>query len=253
MADEHVQVLDRAFDILETLAHANAPMALGELAHAIQMSKSTVHRLLHTLCERGYAEKTLEGGYAVGPKLFEVVSYHINSLELQTEAKPVLSDLKVEVGLTSHLGILDGPYVSYIDKETLNLGGEAYTRIGYRSPAYCSSMGKCLLACLSSDQLDEVLYGCRFERFTPRTITQRSAFVECLREARRQGWAIDDEEYEPGHRCIAAPVYDYRGDAIAAIGVSGTTVTIPEDRIDDVARSVMAAAQRVSRSMGYFE
>lgn len=253
MADDRVQVLDRAFDITEALAQARTPMALGELASNVKMSKSTVHRLLHTMVERGYATKTAEGAYTVGPKLFDVVSYRINSLELQTEAKPILANLKSALGLTSHLGILDGSYVSYIDKEATGMGGEAYTRVGFRSPAHCSSMGKCLLACLSSAQLEEALYGYDFERFTPNTIVRRGAFMECLHQARKQGWAIDDEEYELGHRCIAAPVYDYRGDGIAAVGVSGTMATITDDDIAPIARQVVQAARDISRCMGHME
>lgn len=217
------------------------------------MSKSTVFRILHTLLQRGYVEQTLEGAYAIGPKMFDVLSYHINSLELTTEAKPYLAALKRTLGLTAHLGILDGSYVSYIEKEAPRWEEERYTEVGYRSPAYCSSMGKCLLACLSSAELEEVLYGYEFERFTPNTFTSKAEFVRYLHQVRKQGWAMDDEEYELGHRCIAAPVFDYRGDAIAAIGVSGTAESISDERVDDIARQVKLAAGRLSAHMGYVE
>lgn len=253
MAEQGVQVLDRAFDILEELARAQGPCGLSELAQATGMSKSTVHRIVATMLRRGYVEKTLEGRYTIGPKMFHTLSYHINSLELQTEAKPVLAALKRVLGLTSHLGILDGAYVSYIEKEGTDWGEEAYTEVGYRSPAYCSSMGKCLLACLSRAELEEALYGFEFEAHTPNTFTSQAAFVKYLHQVRAQGWAMDDEEYELGHRCVAAPVFNYRGDAIAAVGVSGTPDTMPLERIDFIAEQVKLAADRISERMGYVE
>lgn len=253
MVEQGVQVLDRAFDILEELARAQGPCGLSELAQATNMSKSTVHRIVATMLRRGYVEKTLEGRYTIGPKMFHTLSYHINSLELQTEAKPVLAVLKRVLGLTSHLGILDGAYVSYIEKEGADWGDEVYTEVGYRSPAYCSSMGKCLLACLSRAELEEALYGFEFKAHTPNTFTSKAVFVKYLHQVRAQGWAMDDEEYELGHRCVAAPVFNYRGDAVAAVGVSGTPDTMPDERIDFIAEQVKLAAGRISERMGYVE
>ncbi|WP_158539743.1 IclR family transcriptional regulator [Gordonibacter sp. 28C] len=253
MGEGSVQVLDRAFDILEALAQAQGPMGLSDLAQTTGMSKTTVFRIAGTMLKRGYVEKTLEGRYTIGPKMFHTLGYHINSLELQTEAKPYLTALKRSLGLTAHLGILDGAYVSYIEKEASDWGEEAYTQVGYRSPAYCSSMGKCLLACLSRAELEEALYGFEFKAHTPNTFTRKDEFVKYLHQVRAQGWAMDDEEYEIGHRCVAAPVFNYRGDAIAAVGVSGTPDSISDDRIDDISRQVMLAASRLSERMGYVE
>lgn len=253
MAEKSIQVLERAFDIIEAIAHAQGPIGLSELAQVTGMSKSTVHRILATMAERGYVEKTLEGLYAIGPKMFDTLSYHINSLELQTEAKPYLALLKRTLGLTAHLGILDGGFVSYIEKESPDWSEEAYTQVGYRSPAYCSSMGKCLLACLSRGELEEVLYDYEFKPYTAHTFTRKDEFVKYLHTVRKQGWAMDNEEYELDHRCIAAPVFNYRGDAIAAVGVSGTNETIADDRIEHIAQQVVLAAKRISGCMGYAE
>ena len=253
MGEGNIQVLDRAFDILEEIARTRGPVGLSELAQRTAMSKSTVFRILQTMVARGYVEKTLEGRYTIGPKMFDTLSYHINSLELQTEAKPFLAVLKRTLGLSAHLGILDGSYVSYIEKESTEWGEEAYTQVGYRSPAYCSSMGKCLLACLSSGELEEALYGYDFKAYTPNTFTSKGAFAKYLHQVRKQGWAMDNEEYEIGHCCIAAPVFNYRGDAIAAVGVSGTPESMSPDRVDDIAWQVMLAAKRISEHMGYVE
>ena len=168
--ESSVRVMDRAFDIIELLSKENHPMNLTEISKATGISKSTAYRLLKAMNIRHYVEKDNNGCYYIGIKLIEIVSYHINGLELQTESKPFLSELRSELNLTVHLGILEAHEVIYIEKLDLYPTTRLYSQVGYRSPAFCSSMGKCLLASLSGDELDEALYNCTFEEFTPNTI-----------------------------------------------------------------------------------
>ena len=215
------------------------------------MSKSTVHRLLSSMCARHYVEKNADNTYSIGYKLMETVSLHINNLELLTEAKPFLSDLMRDLHLTAHMGILDGCDVVYLEKMDLYPNTRLYTQVGFRSPAYCSSMGKCLLSCLSGDDLEEALYGCDFKRYTPNTITDIREFKRYLRVVRRQGWAMDNEEYQLGHRCVGAPVYDYRGTPVAAISASGSITQLSDRNLEAVIQEVKSAAASLSRRMGY--
>lgn len=251
--NHHVQVIERAFVLLEELAKAEGSVGVGELARRTAMSKSTTHRILVTLRDLGYAEKNMDGEYTIGAKMFELVSYHINTLELQTESKPYLTALRQELNLTAHLGVLDGPYVVYVEKISLYPGTRLYTQVGYRSPAYCSSMGKCLLACLSGDELEDVLDQCEFEQFTVHTYTKPREFKKYLHQVRKQGWAMDNEEYKLGHRCIGAPIFDYRGDAVAAISASGTTADISDEKLDTIIAHVKETAREISARMGYIE
>ncbi len=248
---ESVQVVDRVFDVIECLAKSRAPMGPTKLADATGLNKSTVYRLLATLCARGYVERSeSEGTYFLGPKLIELVSYHINTLELQTEARPYLAALSA-LGLTAHLGTLYGWEVIYVEKLDVVPSMRVYAEIGERVPAYCSSLGKCLLASLSGDELDEALADCKFQRFTPHTLTTMSELRQCLREARIRGWAMDDEEQLPGQRCVGAPIYDYRGDCIAAISASGPAAKLTDQFLPTVVSQVKAAASQLSRRMGY--
>ena len=215
------------------------------------MSKSTVHRLLSSMCARHYVEKNADNTYSIGYKFMETVSLHINNLELLTEAKPFLSDLMRDLHLTAHMGILDGCDVVYLEKMDIYPNTRLYTQVGFRSPAYCSSMGKCLLSCLSGDDLEEALYGCDFKRYTPNTITDIREFKRYLRVVRRQGWAMDNEEYQLGHRCVGAPVYDYRGTPVAAISASGSITQLSDRNLEAVIQEVKSAAASLSRRMGY--
>lgn len=248
-----IQVLERAFDVLEALSDSHGGIGVSSLAEKTGLSKTTTHRILQTLAERGYAEKTLENLYELGPQPFILMSRHINSLELQVEARPYLLALEHSLRLPAYLGVLDGAFVSIIGKESESKADEDFTRVGKRYPAHCSSMGKVLLSCLSADELDEALYDFRFEPHTPNTITSRREFVRHLRDVRRNGWAADCEESEFDHRCIAAPIFDFSGGAIAAIGVSGSNDDLPETSFEHIAAQVKRAAAGISRRMGYVD
>lgn len=249
--EDKVRVVERTFDIIESLASSRKPMSVTDISKSTGISKSTAYRLLQTMYARNYVEKDENQAYSIGYKLINVVSNHINALELQTEAKSYLIALRDEFHTSSHLGILQGHEISYIEHLDVSLPIDNYTRSGYRSPAYCSSMGKCLLSCLSGEELDEVLYSCKFKRYTEHTITDLKEFKQYLKKVRRQGWAMDDQEYYLGHRCVAAPIFDYTGDAIASISISGTTNQITDENLPIIVRKVKGAANGISRRLGY--
>lgn len=251
--EDSVRVVDRTFDILEAIAGSDKPLGLSEIVQKTDMSKTTVHRLLSTLCSRKYVEKLNNGTYGIGYKLMELVSLHINQIDILTEARPFLNDLMISLGLTTHLGMIDGHDVVYLEKTDMMKNSRTYTQVGYRSPACCSSMGKCLLACLSGDELEEALYGYKFVRYTPNTITDAAEFKRYLKVVRKQGWAMDNEEYSPGHCCVGAPVFDYHGNAVAAISASGSASQLSGEKLEHVIREVKKTAADLSRKLGYVE
>lgn len=249
--EQTVIVLGKTLDIIEYLSLADAPASLSQISKDTKISKTTVHRLLQTLLARHYVEKNSQQHYSIGWKLIQLVSNQINHLELQTEANPILTTLHSELNLSVHLGILVGHEVVYIEKMQSATRSQVYSNVGYRTPAHCSSMGKCLLSCMSGHQLDTFLHACPFEQYTSNTYTDSAKFRKYLKQVRHQGWAIDDQEYLLGHRCIGAPIYDYRGEAIASISASGSTIEISEDRIPFIATQVKDAALQISKRMGY--
>lgn len=250
---DSVRSVDRALDIIEQLSSSNTPLGPTKIAEQTNMDKSTVYRLLSTLLQRGYVDRREEGTYSIGPKLITLVSHYIGSLELQTEARPFLSELSTDLGLTTHLGVLDGYEVIYIEKLDTVQTKQLYSQIGDRAPAYCSSLGKCLLSCLSGDELAEAMVGCRFKPFTNKTITNLRMLRENLRLVRSRGWAVDDEESQAGHMCVAAPIYDYRGEIIAAVSASGTIEQIHKSYFPIVVEAVKKTAKAISARMGYCE
>ncbi len=250
--DGQVQVIDRTLDILEYLSLTQASKGPTEIARAVGLNKSTVHRLLAALLGRGYIEKNdVDGTYHIGIKLVEIVSNRINNLELQTEARPVLNDLHDALGLIVHLGILDRHEVVYVEKMDIAPNLRRYAQIGQRVPAQCSSLGKCLLASLSGGQLEFFMADCAFAQYTQNSITSLRELKEHLRIVRSRNWAIDNEEYIPGHRCVGAPVCDYRGEIIAAVSASGPVALLTDERIPEVVEQVKRAASLISRKLCY--
>ena len=249
--DKGVQSVDRVLDMIEALAEEQEGLGITELAGRVGLHKSTAHRLISTLAKRNYIEKTDAGNYKIGMKLIEAVSCYINSLELQTEARPYIADIASHLGLTSHLGVLDGDQVVYIEKMDVVSTVKMYSQIGLRMHAYCSSLGKCLLSNYSKEDLERRMKNCSFIKFTPNTISDMEQLHKEMAKVRKQGWAMDDQEYEMGHRCIGAPIYDYRGDIIASISASGNVRVLTDDRIRETAEYVKQVGLEISRSMGY--
>lgn len=249
--ENSIQVVERTFAILEYLSLSPEPKGLTDIAQATGIHKSTAYRMLGTLCALGYTEKDDRGGYQIGVKLVEVVSNHINNLELQTEARPFLNELHAELGLVVHLGVLDHREVVYVEKMDISRNIRLYAQIGMRVPAHCSSLGKCLLACLSGDEIDYLYAEGGLERYTENTITSLPALKNHLRQVRVQKWAMDNEEYILGNRCVAAPVYDYRGEVIAAVSASGPKALMTDERVSVIQKRVIEAGSQISRRLCY--
>lgn len=250
MSDQ-VQIVERVFAILEYLSLSSGPKGPTEIANATGLHKSTVYRILNSMCKIGYVEKTDEGSYYLGIKLVEIVSNHINSLELQTEARPFLYDLRADLGLIVHLGILSEHEVVYVEKLDINHDLRMYTQIGLRVPAYCSSLGKCLLSSLSGEDVEAIIYGHPLIKYTSNTITSIEELKNHLREVRLNGWAMDNEEYIIGHRCVAAPIFDYRGHMIAAVSASGPVSLLSDNTLLQVIDKVKETAKKISHRLCY--
>jgi DNA-binding IclR family transcriptional regulator len=248
----HVRVLDRALDILEILCTQNRALTLTELSKLLGVHKSTLHRLLTVLEERRFVQKGTENGkYNLGLKLFELGSRAVAQLDLRERARPYLERLVFMTGETAHLCILDKGEVLYLEKVESPRTMRVPSIVGQRYPAHCGSAGKTLLAHLSQDQLDEIIKKRGMQAYTRKTITMATQLLDELQKIRRQGFAVDDEEFEEGLRCIGAPVKDYSGKVIASISIAGPTFRVTTEQVAVLARSVSEAADQLSAELGY--
>ncbi len=252
MSEKSIQVIDRALDVLELLATEKGGLGVTEIGHRLGLHKSTVHRILSAMAERGYIEKASGSGmYKIGLKLVELSSVHLSNVELKTEARPYLWELTSKMNLTSHLAILDGVDAIYIEKVDVVSNIRLYSQIGRRIPVYCSALGKSLLSGLPDGELGDTVARCNFVKFTEKTLTDKNELISQVRKVRLKGWSMDDEEHDEGIRCIAAPVFDYRGKVIAALSISGPAAVVAADKDGETAEFVKDAALKISGRMGY--
>ncbi len=244
-----VQSLDRAIDLIEAFRNGSEELGVAELAAAVDLPRATVHRLLASLTHRGLlAHNEHSGKYRLGLKLFELGSLVGNALDVKSIAHPYLVRLVKESGETAHLVILDGVDIVFVDKVETDNPFRMVSQIGGRLPARHSGSGKALLAQLGDEELAR--------RFADAAHT-RGEHVDLarLREhlalVRAQGWAIDDQETQPGLRCVGTVIRDHTGTAVAGMSISGPVVRISDDRVQDLAALLRATAAAVSSALGY--
>lgn len=248
----NIQVIDRALDIIEILCVEKEGLGVTEIGNRLALHKSTVHRIVSAMAERGYIEKVPNTSvYRMGLKLVELSSVYLNSVELKTEARPYLRELSSKYNLAAHIAILDGCDAVYIDKVDSVGDIRLYSQIGRRIPVHSSGLGKCLISGLSDREIDESLAGYVFTRYTSHTITNIEDFKKCIEETRRLGFALDDEEHDELIRCVAAPIFDYRDNIIAAISVAGPSNIISKENDTAISQFVKEIAKKISRRMGY--
>ena len=244
-----VQALDRAFAVLDLLGESETPLGLAQVAASLQLHKSTAHRFLMVLERHRMVERTANGKFRLGLRLFDLGNRAIEQYDLRDRAQPHLRRLVAETEETAHLALLEAARVIYIDKIEPTRAVRMITRIGASNPVHCTSVGKAILAFLPPERAAEVLRRIRFERMTHRTIATLEALRAELEKTRRRGYAVDDEELEEGLRCIAVPVLDAqrlagsRGERVGAV--------VPRDRGEVALHRQPFAAVRARHFGGY--
>lgn len=238
-----IQSLDRAIDLLESFASGDDERGVAELARELGLPRTTVHRLLSALTHRGLlSHDPGTGRYQLGLKLFELGSRVGDSLDIRRAARPYLQDLQQHSGETTHLVVLDGTDIVFVDKVETDNPFRMVSQIGRRLPARFSGSGKALLARLSDDDLAR--------RFADAEVDLPALRAELAR-VRERGWAIDDQETQPGLRCVGTVVRDRSGAAVAGLSISGPLVRVSDERLGDLSRILLQTAERVSLAMGY--
>lgn len=248
----HVRSVERALSILKLFLTGEGELNLAEISARMHLPQSTVFRLLVTLRSSGLIEHSRNNGkYRLGSTSLALGGAFLRNSDLRQSAKDSLEALRDRCGETVHLAVLDKLEVIYLDKLSgLHPIGLMSSRVGDRSPAHCTGLGKALLAQLSESELRERYANTPLRRYTPNTITHLGALLKNLAEIRAQGYAVDDEEHEPGVACIAAPIFDSAG-ATAALSVAGPSQRINEQlNAKELPRIVRQAAAEVSARLG---
>lgn len=246
-----IQSVDRALSILECFSIDHRERGVTEISKLLDLNKSTVHGLLSTLERRHYLEKSAENGkYRLGLKLLDLGTIKHESLELVIVAHPLMRTLVDKFQETTHLAIYDAGEVVYVDKiearSTLNI----ISYVGKRNPAYCTGVGKCLLAHQPGEEVERVISS-GLRPFTANTITDPEKFQNELDRVRREGYAFDNEEIDRGLVCIAAPIRKYRGNVVASLSIAAPTIRMEDEKTRRMVDSVKEVASAISKNLGY--
>jgi DNA-binding IclR family transcriptional regulator len=247
------RTLHRALDVLEFLAGAGRPVALGEIAVAVPSPKATLHRVLTTLHTRGYvAQEPASGRYSMGVRCFELGSLWAQNLDLRAVAAPHLRWLNEEVGETIHLALYEHGDVIYVDKLDSPRPIIPQSHVGRRCPATSVSTGRALLAFQPLAEIERVLDGPQ-PAYTPHTVTDRDELLAMLDEVRRQGYAINVSSFREGVCGLAAPIRDHTGAVVASVGCCLPESRFGDDRIPDLREATAQAAAAISRELGWMQ
>lgn len=240
--DAGTGTLGKAIAVLETVALADRPLRFTDVLAVSGQPRGTLHRQLSHLVQEGLLELRPDHAYVPGLRLLKLASASWARNEFRAVAAPFLEALHRETGETVHLGVLRGREIIYLDKVESRQAVRMNSQIGNASPVYCTGVGKAALAALDTQALDALLSQLEFRRFTPQTITSRTALVAELAKIRSSGIAFDREEHEPGIRCVAAPVFDAGRALVAGVSVTGPAYRVGEAQLDDWAPRVRHAA-----------
>ena len=239
-----IQSLARGLKILELLSQAQDGVSITGLAEILGVDKGSASRLVATLVQYGYAEKDEKTRrFLLGAQVVSLSRSLLTRLPLREAAKPYLRQLMEQTGECAHLAVPAQGKVLYIDQVESPATLRVNAQVGTMNPLHCTALGKVILA------FGDVEPPSALESFTPHTLTTLSQLRENLKQIQKRGFAVDDEEFDLGVRCIAAPVYDFHGKLAGSIGISGPASRMTRKRLSELAGIVVETGKALSGRM----
>lgn len=245
------QSITRAIAILKRFDDRHQEWGLSELSEHVGLNKTTTHRVLAALESEGLITRNpVSGGYRLGLELVALGGAALRATELHTVARPEMERLAHESGIAVSLEVLNRNQMLVLDEVTSREPAGAPRDMGMRLPLHATSTGKLLLAYRPAAEVDAYL-ATPLLSLTPQTVTEPAHLREALQQIRRQGYAIAREELEVGFIAMAAPIYDYTNNVIAALSLGGPRIGITEERLPELIAQLQIAARTISRQLGY--
>jgi len=247
--------LERALQIIITFNDDRKTQTLAQLSETLSLPRATVLRLCSTLIKYDFLRQDPESKrYSLGLRLFELGSVVFNSLSLQQIASPFIGTLHQKLSYTVFLGILDNDEVLYIDKREDPQNPISFTsKVGTRRPPYWGMLGPLLMAYLSDDEVHRLLLKIPLKATAKKSITNKDEFLSWLRRIRKDGYVIDIETALEGIGGIAAPIRDFTGTVVAAIGIAFIASSVSSKELKRMVKEITGTALAISKEMGYAE
>ena len=244
----------KSFQILDLFTNKRHTWGVRELAQELNANKSTTYRLMATLCDLGILKKNEETDkYSLGLKLFELGNrVHLNQ-SIISKVHPILEEVANKITETVHLGILKDHEVIMIDRVESEQGLKLNSSIGTISPAYCTGLGKVLLAKLSEEELKQYFKQVNLIALTPYTIKSKIKLKKALNEIQEQGFALDREEKEIGLICLAVPIYNMNRHIFGALSAAGPSTRFDERKLKEYLKILRSGAREIGIQIGQLD
>jgi DNA-binding IclR family transcriptional regulator len=237
--------------VLDLFQMDRQTLTATEIARELGMHKSTASRIASNLTLSGYLVPATNGhGYRLSGKLARLGAIASADTDISTASMDHVRALVDDIGETCHVGVLEGHEAVTVVLVDGSYSVRLHSWVGKRSDAYSTAMGKVLLAGLSEPTLDMLFPGKTLEPKTGHTVTTVAALKEQLAQVRKHGFALDDEELEPGLRCVAAPILDHNHHVVAALTIAGASSRLTMAKIDSYVAKVIGCATKISESLG---
>jgi IclR family KDG regulon transcriptional repressor len=242
--------LDKSLRLIDTLSKNALGMSLSQLSEALNYPKSTVHHMLSTLLSYDYVSQDPETKkYSLGFKFLSIGRVILDNIDVRRTARRHLLELHEQCKEAIHLAILRDGKVIYIDKIDTQGMVSLATYIGYRTDPHAAAGGKILISELSRKQIIDIYQERPLKTYGKNTITSIPRLFEELEKIKKQGYAIDDEEYYEGIRCVAAPIRA-GWKVVAAVSITGAIFTMTMERIhNELKAMVMETTERISNEL----
>jgi IclR family transcriptional regulator, KDG regulon repressor len=246
-----VQSIGRAFSILEEVARNREGIGLADLSKRVGLHNSTTFHLVKTMVSLGYIRQLRDSKrYRIGRPLFVLAASALDEMEMVSVATPVLEELSRTTGESSHFAVRTNDDVVVVARTSGPSVFQLTNRVGVVRPAYCTALGKVILASLRPEQLERYLDRIELKPLTTKTITDRQRLIQDVDDVRRSGIGFDDGEFDGEVRCAAMPVRDFSGQVIGAIGISGPVWRLSLQALQSRSQSLKEAAQHLSEALG---
>jgi len=252
-SEETLKSLTKLVRILECFSVNDRTLSLAEICQRTGLPKSTAHRCVVSLRDVGFLDQGRERDrYRLGLRLFELGDIVLANLDVHREARPMVDTLQRMTGQTVHLAVFDGLRAVVVQR--VDSAGESGPTQGFieNAPAYCTSLGKAILAHQPDEVVDRVIAS-GLVRYTEQTIVDPEALRRVLEDVRKAGYAVDNGEHQPSLRCVGAPIRDQSGRVFAAVSISGPVWKISTDEIPELARIVIHQATVISQRLGWHD
>ena len=250
--EKKIKSICKAVDIIDLLAYSATPLSLSKITNELGIAKSTIHGIISTLVDVGYiAQEAETGRYFLGYKLFEIGSTVSRKWNERKIAYPYMQQLAEFTGNTIHLAFLDDGEVLYIGKQDSTGAIALASDIGLKLPAHCTGVGKVLLSGLTQYELKKLVRKRGLEKYTKYTITDIETLQREIDKVREQGFAADEQEYTEGLRCVAAPIYNNKGEITSALSIAGPLAQMLGSAYEIGKRRLIMATYEISKQMGY--